>query len=228
MLFRSFVVKLSISQYSDIVVAFYLLAALSCLSQAKLEDNQAWAILSGLCIGLVSFTKTEGMVAGAIIVALAFPFFLHGLTPKPRLLKSFLAAALIASLPTIIFKFVLSPVNVAFTNGLTSMDAPTNMFRLQATFMFLCIELISAKWNGLWILLIGGLLIAGRKCFHQGRWIVPATLLIFLTCAIGYYYLNTYFEILWWLKVSLNRILYTLLPVFVWWVFFSLWAPAKK
>jgi hypothetical protein len=224
-----FVIKLSISQYSDIVVAFFLLAALCALVQARLEDHQAWAVVAGLCVGFMGFTKTEGLVASVIMITLAFPLFLNGMTKKPLLLKSFLTAALIASLPTIIFKLALSPDNVAFTNGLTSTQAPSDLFRLQATFMFLCMELISAKWNGLWILLLCGLLIAGLKSFHQGRWIVPATLGIFLAVAVGYYYINTYFEILWWLKVSLNRILYTLLPAFIWWVFYSLWAsPTKK
>ena len=137
-------------------------------------------------------------------------------------------AAFFAFLPTIIFKTVLAPTNVAFINGLTSTDAPSNLFRLQATFMFLAVELVSLKWNGLWILLLVGLLMSGRKSFRSGRWIAPSAILIFLACALSYYYINTYFEIIWWLKVTLNRILYTILPALVWWVFYSLWCDGKK
>jgi len=219
------VVTLSISQYSDIVVAFYLLAALSCLMQAKTENNPSWAVIAGLCVGLLSFTKTEGLVASAILAVLAFPF-LRGKNAK--LIAPFAVAAVIAFLPTIIFKLALAPANVAFINGLTSADAPSNVMRVQVTFMFLAVELISPKWNGLWILLLGGLLLGGTKSIRDGRWLIPATLLTFLAVAFAYYYINTYFEIIWWLKTTLNRVLYTILPAFVWWVFYSLWAPEKK
>jgi hypothetical protein len=214
-----FVNKLSISQYSDIVVAFYFLATLSSLIQAKLENNAGWAIISGLSVGLMSFAKTEGLAAGVIIAALAVPFF-H----RTKLFKNFAAAAFLASVPAIIFKLAFSPANAAFVNGLTSVDSPSTLFRLQAAFMFLAVELVSLKWSGLWIILLGGLILAGRNSVRQGRWIMPAAILGFLACALGYYYLNTYFEIIWWLQTTLNRILYTILPALVWWVFYSLWA----
>jgi hypothetical protein len=217
-----FVNKLSISQYSDIVVAFYFLAALSSLVQAKREDHAAWAILAGLSVGLISFAKTEGMVAAAIITMLAFPF-LGG-----KLFRSFAGAALVAFLPTLIFKCAWHPANVAFVNGLASADSPSSVMRLQAVFIFLAVELVSPKWCGLWILLLIGLVLGARNSFRPDRWIAPAALFLFLAAALGYYYLNTYFEILWWLKTSLNRVLYTVLPALTWWIFSSLWSPEKK
>jgi len=218
-----FVNTLSISQYSDIVVAFFLLAALSSLVQARLDNHPAWAILGGLSVGIMSFAKTEGLVLGVIVAAAAVYYF-----RKTRLLRSFAAAAFVAFLPTIIFKVAWAPANIAFTNGLTSTDAPSTFFRLQATAMFFLVELKSAKWNGLWVLLLFGSLIAGTKGFRQDRWIIPAALLAFLLCTAAYYYINTYFEITWWLKTTLNRVLYTILPALVWWVFLALWAPEKK
>jgi hypothetical protein len=216
-----FMVTLSISQYSDILVALYLLTALTALTQARLENNPGWAAISGCCVGLMSFVKTEGMVAGAIIFALAFVYFLAG-RRDTKLLGSFMIAALAFLLPTIIFKLLLAPVNAAFTNGLTSAESPSTLLRLQWIGMFLAVELVAQKWNGLWILLLGGIVLSGLKSLRDGRWITPAVLLSFLACALGYYYLNTYFEVLWWLKTSLNRVLYIILPALVWWVFYSL------
>jgi hypothetical protein len=217
-----FVNTLSISQYSDIVVAFYFLAALSALTQAKRDDHPGWAAVAGLSIGLLSFAKTEGTVASVIITALAFPF-LGG-----KLFRNFAGAALVALLPTLIFKAAWHPANVAFINGLTSTDSPASMERLQAVFLFLAVELISLKWCGLWILLAIGLALGGKTAFRSDRWIVPASLVLFLAAALAYYEINTYFEVLWWLKTSLNRILYIILPALVWWVFSSLLLSEKK
>ncbi len=221
-----FMVTLSISQYSDILVALYLLTALIALTHARLENNSGWAAISGCCVGLMSFVKTEGMVAGAIIFTMAFVYFLAG-RRDTRLLGSFMIAALLFLLPTIIFKLLLAPANVAFTNGLTSTESPATLQRLQWIGMFLTVELVAQKWNGLWILLLSGIALAGLKSLRDGRWITPAVILSFLACALGYYYLNTYFEVLWWLKTSLNRVLFIILPALVWWAFYSLLSSSK-
>jgi hypothetical protein len=217
-----FVNKLSISQYSDIVVAFYLLTALSALVQAKSDKHPTWAVISGMAVGLMSFTKTEGLVASVIIGALAI-VYLRG----TKLLPAFLMAAVISTLPTIMFKLMFSPENAAFINGLTSSGQPTSLIRLQIILMFLAVEIVSLKWNGLWILLAIGTCLSGRKAFDTIRWLVPAALFLFVACAVAFYFINTYFEITWWLKNSLNRVLYTILPAFVWWIFFSL-SPQKN
>ncbi len=69
-----FINTLSISQYSDIVLAFYLLGSFVCLICARKEQSIPLAIISGLLCGAMSFTKTEGSLACLLIAGLSIPF----------------------------------------------------------------------------------------------------------------------------------------------------------
>ncbi len=223
-----FVNTLSISQYSDIVLAFFLLGTLTTLTVAREDNNPAMSLLAGLFCGAMCFTKSEGAFAAVIIAGLA----VITLKDRPKstgiLLGTFLTAAVLSALPAILFQLFWATPNISFVNGLTSRDHPVTFDRLKAIMMFLSLELISPKWNGLWILLTCGLILAGRKAFKNGLGMTAAFLGIYLSGALVFYAVNTHYEILWWLGATLNRILYTILPVIVWWVFSALWDAHNK
>lgn len=224
-----FVNTLSISQYSDIVLAFFLLGTLTALVAARENTNVALAILSGLFCGAMCFTKSEGAFAAVIITGLAA----HYLKDLPKgtwkLLGAFLAATVLSALPAVLFQLFWATQNVSFVNGLTSQDLPITLERLKAVAMFLALEFVSPKWNGLWILLACGSLLAGTRALKNGLGLVASFLAIYLFGALVFYSINTHYEILWWLGATLNRILYTILPIVVWWVFSALWdQPDKK
>jgi len=224
-----FFVKLSISQYSDIVLGYYLLAAFLCLSIAKSEQSPSFALLSGIFIGLLSFTKSEGLVASLIVLGLSFPFLIwKEKEKKQKTILSFSLGACLGYLPSMIFYFFLAPENLTMINGLTSMTNPSTLSRLKIIFGFYFFELISQKWNGLWILLLGGLVLSKGRCFHHNIIIFPLFFIFYGSIITLYYYMNTYFEIGWWLQVSLNRLLYAILPSFLFWVFYSLWQETVR
>ena len=140
-----------------------------------------------------------------------------------KLICIFLGSTVAAFLPTMIFKFVYSPGNQTFINGLFSQEKPISIDRLKFVLIFFIVELTARRWNWLWVLLLAGLIFSGKKCFKSGIRIVPVFLFSYLAVIIFYYCLNTYFEIRWWLQVTLNRILFSLIPAFLFWVFYSLW-----
>lgn len=222
-----FINTLSISQYSDNILAFYLLGSFVFLIAAREEKNIAFAILAGCFCGIMSFTKTEGTLASIIIAGLAVPYLWKNKNTQP-LLWPFLGALTVSSLPTVLFQLFWAPGNASFINGLISVDHPATFVRFKIIFMFLCTELISGKWNGLWVLLACGLLLNRTKSFKNALVIVPAFLILYLGCALGYYFVNTHYEIIWWLQMTLNRVLYSILPTVVWWTFYTLWSPAAK
>ncbi len=223
-----FVNTLSISQYSDIVLAFFLLGTLTSLVAARVNNNPAMALLAGLFCGAMCFTKSEGTFAAVIIAGLSLPYFRKDPKGSWALLGSFLTAAVVSALPSILFQLYWATANVSFINGLTSPDHPITLDRLKAIAMFLALECVSPKWNGLWILLTCGLLLAGTRALRNGLGIVAAFLGIYLLGALVFYSINTHYEILWWLGATLNRILYTILPVVVWWIFAALWDHSDK
>ncbi|GEM_PF-447108 len=222
-----FINTLSISQYSDIVLAFYLLGSFVFLIAAHEKKNIALAILAGCFCGIMSFTKTEGTLASVVIAGLSVPYFWKNKNTQP-LLGPFLGAVAVSSLPTVLFQLFWAPENTSFINGLTSPSNPVTFVRLKMIFIFLCVELISPKWTGLWVLLMCGLLLGKIRSFKNGLGIVPAFLVLYLGCTLAYYLINTHYEIIWWLQNTLNRVLYTALPTIVWWIFYALWSEQKK
>ncbi len=207
---------LATSQYADVAIAFYLLATGALLFPALNATRGPSALLAGICLGILSFCKAEGLLAvvlmGLIVTGQAVLTFK---TPIDRnyFLKWWALGLFWGLLPFLIFKGVFAPENQTFINGLTSTTKPSDFSRLKVIFMFLWAEGLSTKWLGLWFLTLGAFLIAGRQAF-RGAW---GWCLLFLGSYLGvilaYYWINTYFEIAWWMSVSLSRILFSLLPL---------------
>ncbi len=222
-----FYILLATTQYCDIVLSFYLLASLVTLAEAQKESQKPLALLSGLLAGFLGFTKPEGLIASLILCVLVLGLTLASKIRKDKTFSFFWAGLflfgfLLTSLPTFAFHILCSPGNQTFINGVTSTLKPSTAERFQIILNFLWVELLSKKWNGLWLLLLLGLILGGKKPWAKTNILFAVFLLFYLTVIVAYYQINTYFEIKWWLSVSLNRILFSLLPLFLLWVFGSL------
>jgi len=221
-------VKLSMSQYCDIVLGYFLLASLSCLVIAKEKNLPIYGLLAGLFVGFLSFSKSEGLVAGGIVFILAIPFLILKDPAQMKTLKRFLLGAGLSLLPTIIFQIFYAPPNETVINGLTSQTSPVTWLRFKIILAFYLVESVSYNWNGLWIVLIAGLILSRGKCFRSRLIILPLFIFLYAFVVTFYYWTNTYFKIEWWLQVSLYRIIYAVLPTMVFWVFASLWQEKRN
>jgi len=239
--------KIGFSQYCDIVLSFYLLASFVCLILAKTENKISYLVLAGLFIGLLGCTKPEGLIAAIIVTFLAsfYLIFSKTLVDRKKALGSFWLSLVLASLPIIIFQIFYAPSNQTFINGLISKSHPVTYLRFKTIFAFFFLETLAPifctwyyfkngvfdaavmKWNGLWLFLLAGLLLSRGRCFNRRTIIIPLFLLVYVSIIIFYYFLNTYFKIDWWLQVTLHRILFSILPLFLFWVFYSLWQEHK-
>ncbi len=211
------------SQYCDALVGFYILAALALIVIGLETDELPRHVLSlaGLFIGLLSFTKPEGAVAAAWLGILATAFLIRQRAAFGTITGFFLSI-FIAAIPMIIFTLVLNPGNQTFINGLTSTESPSSWLRLKAILMFLWMEPISRAWGGLWILIVTVGIISLPKSVTASRQAFPIFFLLYLGTVTIYYWVNTHFEILWWLSVSLQRILVSLVPLMITWAGISL------
>lgn len=249
--------KLSLSQYCDHVLGFYLLASLFCLIKAKHDNCPSLALLAGLFTGLLSFTKSEGLIASLILLILAVPFLIwktpsvcNGAPPEKikgafPMIRTFLTGAFIGFLPALVFNLFYAPDNITFINGLSSAEKPITPLRIKTILGFYFFELgmplwnvfvffksfhtgiapeyLEHKWHGLWLAAMVGLILSKWKCLHPRLIILPGFLISYGLIITFYYLVNTYFEIGWWLQVSLHRILFAVLPMVLFWVFYSLW-----
>jgi len=209
-----FGVTLFISQYSDSLVGLFLLSAFMCVLLAEKCEQPKLKILSLIFLGLMSFTKNEGLIAAGISALL---IFWHERANKKEL-KNLIITFFIALLPTIIFTLFMAPKNEAFINGLTSTDKPTNWARISVILTYPWFEFISGKWNGFWLLALGGILLAGKKLWQSSLGIIALSLFLYLGVVLTYYAVNTFFEISWWLSTTLSRILFAMIPTIVFWI----------
>lgn len=217
---------LATSQYCDIVVSFYLLASLFCLIKVLDEPCLGYAALAGIFLGFLSFTKPEGAVAALLSALFYGLFWLHGIRRSPgqqlKLFFHFLLSLGAASLSTIVFQALLSPGNQTFINGLSSAETPVSLYRAKIIPVFFFLEIASEKWNGLWFLIATGILLGGKKLWRRDILLIPLVVFGYLGLICFYYFLNTYFKIEWWLQVTLSRILFSLMPVLLFWIFWGI------
>ena len=104
------------------------------------------------------------------------------------------------------------------------MDKPINWTRLCVILVYPWFEFISGKWNGFWLLALGGVLLAGKRIWQSTLGTIGLSLIAYLTVVMAYYAVNTYFEIGWWLGQTLSRILFTLIPTVALWISLGLTA----
>jgi hypothetical protein len=214
---------LATSQYCDIVVAYYILAGVYCLEQSWKTQNKHYALLAGLFLGLLSFTKPEGLIAAGLITVTGLPVLVLTVLPDQKLARSrcslLLTGLILTAIPSFAFHALYSPGNQTFVNGLTSAQKPADWERLQVILLSLGQELISMKWRGIWLLLLVGGVIGGKRCFQNKNLLPGLFLFSYLSVITAYYFINTHFDIRWWLDVSLNRILLSVLPMTAFWTF---------
>jgi 4-amino-4-deoxy-L-arabinose transferase-like glycosyltransferase len=229
--------KLALSQYSDIVVGFYLLISLVCLIIGKSENKPSFYFLAGIFLGFLSFTKSEGLMAAALLLGLTLPYLWikNPSQLKKKMLLTLGMGTFLALIPAAIFYIAYAPDNQTFINGLTSPSHPTNLGRLKIILSFYLIEFggtpvmylmqlknIESLWNTTWVILLAGLLLGWKRILHRDILIIPLFLLSYGLVITFYYMLNTYFEITWWLQVTLHRLAFSTLPSAIFWVFYSL------
>ena len=193
--------------------------------------------MSGLFIGCLSFTKPEGMVASLLILAILITYYIFDLVKSKKALMehikqspitTVLVFALIAFIPTVIFQTLHSPGNLTFVNGLISKDNPISFLRAKMILAFLFFELKSSKWGWIWMLLVVGMFLKIKGCFKKQIAVVPAFLFSYMAIILFYYLINTHFEIKWWLQVSMHRILFSILPITIFWIFSATLQNNKK
>ncbi len=215
-----FFITLAVSQYSDILIGFYLISAILCwLGQQRL-NMPGLKVLCGLFLGLLSFTKTEGLVAAALLSALIIVDDWRKGHFKD--LPGFLFALGLMALPTVIFNLAFAPHNEAFINGFSSAAQPSDITRLQVIAVYPWFEMISGKWNGWWLLMIAGLVLSGKKSWQGKQMTVGIFVILYIGVILAYYWVNTFFPIVWWMQTTLSRIIFALIPTITLWVAASL------
>ncbi len=223
-----FYMFLSTAQYADILLAFYLLAGLITVTLALRTHNKKIAMLSGFLLGLMSFTKNEGIALMLLIIGITFFYLLY---EKFKLKKSnfylsgyFFSGLCITASATIIFKVFLAPPNKDILADFSNVEL--TFFNLKGLIIIknaLLHEFFHQRWCLIWMFLVSLFLIKLPDFFKKECKVI-SLFFIFYFLVILYIYLTTInFDLAWRLKSTLHRILFYLLPSLIFFSFYVHW-----
>ncbi len=218
-----FIIQLSGSQYSDLLVGMFLLIAIILWLLFQRSKDPGLLILMGVALGMLAFTKVEG--TSLAVVTLAAAAWLMHTDPAMAMIKkkAFLVLTLattIAALPAMIYFVFYAPRESGiFINGLTSAGHPTSLDRLMFVIRYAGIEFTSMKWNGLWLALAACILVCGKTSWRRELRILPVVLGTYVIIFILSYWINTFYDITWWTTTSMNRVILAMAPSCALWAF---------
>ncbi len=236
-----FYMFLATAQYADILLGFYLLASLIGVISLLRKVSSSTALATALSMGLMSFTKNEGIVLTLLLTTLLSGALLwrrRNILRRPRQwpeslrpLGVFWMALAVSLLPTIFFKLVLTPPNrdILIPSGGTSWPFwNTRGLRLIAGAARY--EFFQQRWCWMWFFLTFLLIINPLKFIQRERKVVTAFFLGYGFILLYVYLTTIHFDLAWRLKSTLHRILFYLLPSWLFFAFYAHWAdsPAKE
>lgn len=208
---------LATNQYADLFITVFFLASLTALFSYHKTHDIAFLAITGLFLGVLSFTKPEGAILAVITFLTGHIIFRRPSFPR-RDVSLFWVATGLALVPAAIFFLFLSPGNQTFFNGLTSTEHPSTLSRLRIIAIFLGREILGIHGGGLWGLILLSALLNFKQAFQKKFALFFLPIIFYLSVVGAYYWINTRFEILWWLSVSLKRILNSLIPAAITWI----------
>ncbi len=215
-------VILTSSQYSDLIMGAFLLLAFAGFLFFKKTLNKGFLQISILALGLMSFTKNEGLALSIISLVVLTLSILLDRPARTYVLKNIrpiLLTLTAAFLATVLFQLLYALNSHLLAKGLILSEEPASLERLKTVLTYFCQELVNRKWYGFWILTALGILLGRSRALRNDLWIFPVILTSYLGLTLGAYWITTFIDIRWWLSVSLYRILFTLTPSVVFWLF---------
>lgn len=211
------------SQYADIPLAFYYLAAIGLiLLDSSPNGGGRWPLFwAGLCAGFAAWTKNEG-IAFLVCILIVFPALTLWQRRAGAMVRALwlLAGAAPGALLTVWLKFFLAPaVDPLITqrgSSLTRLHDLSRYVEVASGFFSNLLNLGSGVANPLILLLILGIFLRWRleEPYRLPTAIATLTLmLVFLSyCGV---YLVTPYGLTWQIQSSFNRLILQVWPSFL-------------
>ncbi|MBZ0167728.1 MAG: hypothetical protein K8I00_13055, partial [Candidatus Omnitrophica bacterium] len=230
LLINPFYIFQSTSQYADTILAFYLLAAVICLNLTLLYRSRGLAAVSGLMMGLMSFTKNEGLVMSILLIGLFGLYLFLRRVPAAQkkqdlwLIPCLLGGYAVTGSATVILKLFLAPANKDIFGAAAGHEMEYfNMDGLRLTATALGTELLHKRWSYMWPFLLGLAALANKRLFFKECKLFLGFLVLYLGVLLMIYLTTVNFNLAWRLKSTLPRILYYLLPTILYAVNWALY-----
>jgi len=205
-----------ISQYADILVAYYILAIVITMILGLKDNDRSFLFLSGLLCGLLSFTKNEGIIL-AIIFAVMVTVYLLKREKNPAravpALASFFGGTMLTFVPVLIFKLKFAPLNPDILTG--PFQSQLHFFNLPSVFVVIrscLLTMLDPHFAYIWGLLFLMFLSRPKDYFIKEMSVISWSLIGYAGAVLLIYLLTVHFDLSWRLSRTLPRILTYLLP----------------
>jgi len=159
LLVQPFFLHLATAQYADTLLSFYLLASFITLTLALRENKTCLYFLTGLLLGLLTFTKNEGIVFALLLGSLTTLYLWQqhrslDTSPLPFLQALFSGLA-VTGVASLIFKLFLAPVNrdIFFVTSTDSLRF-FNWDGWLIVWQFIVKETFSITWLFFWVFIL--------------------------------------------------------------------------
>lgn len=205
------------SQYADIVLAHYLLAAGILTVYGLKEKNPALIFLAGLSLGILGFIKNEGITIALILLAILLFTLRTNKTYhafKQLLTKKLLLGFAAAAWAPLIFKIFLAPSNrdISF-EALKMLPQLISLQRISLILEYFARSISDNYWQYIWIFILVIVLLNFSR-FRRAELKVFILFFAVYFLAVGIIYLATMnFDLLWRLTRTAPRVLFCLMPL---------------
>lgn len=235
LLANPFYIFQSTAQYADTILAFYLLASVLCMNLALLYSDKRMAGLCGLMLGLMTFTKNEGIVMAILLIAvftlyLSFKSVPQGGRKKSLLLvPCLLAGFALTGSATCILKLFLAPHNKDIFGGLSA--GPMKFMNRDGLMIIVnafAHETSHKRWAFIWHFIGLLLVLANKRLFFKECKTFLFFMLLYSAVLTVIYLTTVNFELSWRLDSTLHRICYYLLPSLLFSAYYAIYRGRKN
>jgi len=207
------------SQYADVPLGFFMLAALVCFSFYDLpgESHPGWLSWAGLFTALAAWTKNEGLLFLVVIIGARGIIGLvrYGIGPTTTELRRFLTGALPILILLTVFKLTMAPTNGLF--AIQDWSAVADKLADPSRYWIVLKSFAGqVGWfgNGMAVSMLIAALIVGPRMSHAliSRLIPGLTVIVLMLFGYFLIYVITPQNLTWHLSTSIHRLLLQLWP----------------
>ncbi len=215
------------AQYADIVLAHYFLAAGILTVYGLKERNTAMILLTGFFLGVLCFTKNEGITMAMILPGILLLTFWTDKTYKSLkqpLTEKLLAGFALTVWAPLIFKIFLAPANRDISwDGLRMLPQLLSLERIEMVLEYFLRSVFDNYWQYIWIFIFLIILLGFSRSRRAELKIFILFFAVYLLL-VGIVYLTTMnFDLFWRLSRTAPRVLFCLMPAALFLSLYAVW-----
>jgi hypothetical protein len=216
--------EIGMNQYADTLESNFFLAAGSLTVLYLSTREKSLALLVGLLTGLASWAKNEGQI---LVISCTIVWIIIALLGDRLGCRNYLLGLGLPLLVVILFKMYLAPVSDLLSSGQDVFERIQDMER----YRIILNKAGTTIWNMgqrpislIGLLLIYSLIVGRAETRIPGKWAIGIIILLQLA-AYFILYLVTPYPLAWHLKTSIDRVLYHIVPLALFWMFIFIASP---